>query len=196
MASTAPTPTIHDDVDAPTARSAGLSVDEVYHLLQNERRRLALRHLLRNGESDLDAITDHVAATENDTAVEELNEQERKRVYISLYQSHLPALADHGVVDYDEDSGVVTPTETIGRFERYLVPTAIENRRRVPDLDRRNAVATLLLVAGGLLLAATQFSGVGTLGLVATFVAGGSLTVVGLIGISMAAKDDQPGEHR
>ncbi|ELY37377.1 hypothetical protein C498_00795 [Haloferax volcanii DS2] len=44
-----------------------------------------------------------VAARENGTAIEDVTDEERQRVYISLYQTHLPKLESAGLVDYDEE---------------------------------------------------------------------------------------------
>jgi uncharacterized protein YjiS (DUF1127 family) len=87
-----------------------LSIGTICHLLQNQRRRRSLRYLREaDGQVRLSDLAETIAATENDTTVEQLRYEERKRVYISLYQLHLPKLADAGVVDYDADRGTIEP---------------------------------------------------------------------------------------
>ena len=49
-----------------------------------------------------------VASRENETTVEEVTDEERQRVYISLYQTHLPKLESAGLVQYDEEERNVT----------------------------------------------------------------------------------------
>ncbi|WP_438267090.1 DUF7344 domain-containing protein [Haladaptatus salinisoli] len=98
-----------------------LSRDQVFDLLRNVRRRYALHYLRRvNHTVNLSDLTDHVAAWEYETPPEELASKQRKRVYISLYQTHLPALADAGIVDYDRDTGKIQPTRRIRLFDSYL----------------------------------------------------------------------------
>lgn len=85
-----------------------LTRDRVFDILSSPRRRYVL-YFLRTEPNpiQLTDLAEHVAAWENDTTVEELSTQQRKRVYVSLYQTHLPKLAEAGLVDYDEETGAV-----------------------------------------------------------------------------------------
>ncbi len=99
----------------------GPSQDQVFDLLQNVRRRYALHYLRRvNHTVNLSDLTDHVASWEYDTTPAKLAREQRKRVYISLYQTHLPALADAGIIEYDRDTGKIKPTNRIRIFDSYL----------------------------------------------------------------------------
>lgn len=112
------TGTTTDEDGAPTR----IARDDAYHLLQNERRRLALAFLSeRDWLVNVGVVAEHVAAVENDIDVEELSAQQRKRVYISLYQSHLPKLDEHGVVDYDQSRGTVEPLPLLRALQPFLV---------------------------------------------------------------------------
>lgn len=99
-----------------------ISKDAAFHLLQNSRRRAVLRYLIARGEDDVSmrGVAERVAAWENDTTVSGLTSIERQRVYIALYQSHLPKLDDHGVIDYDRNRGTLSTTSLITVFEPYL----------------------------------------------------------------------------
>ncbi|WP_254764300.1 DUF7344 domain-containing protein [Natrinema marinum] len=118
-----------DAVDGPTrtpdaeALSSDLDLDDIYHLLQTRRRRDVLRYL-REAEEPvrLRELAEQIAAWEQDTTVENLQSDERQRVYISLYQSHLPKLDNHGIVDYDKDRGRVAATPLANQFDQYLRP--------------------------------------------------------------------------
>lgn len=108
--------------DADASSDRRLTKDEAFHLLQNTRRRAVLRYLL---DHDDDAfvmrdVAEAIAAWEHDTTIEHLHSDERQRVYIALYQSHLPKLSDAGVIDYDQDRGMISPTPTIELLEPYL----------------------------------------------------------------------------
>ncbi|KTG27028.1 DUF7344 domain-containing protein [Haloferax profundi] len=81
-----------------------LSKDELFRILSNSRRRQILYFLHRADEAiSLKQLAAMVAARENETAVEDVTDEERQRVYISLYQTHLPKLESAGLVQYDEE---------------------------------------------------------------------------------------------
>jgi len=99
--------------DGPSARgpsdgSGAFDDDELFGVLRNQRRRRLLHHLREaGGEATLSDLARRVAAAENDKPVDALRSQEYKRVYISLYQTHLPKMDDAGVVAFDRDRGSV-----------------------------------------------------------------------------------------
>lgn len=97
------------------------SNDDLYELLSDRRRRYALHYLLQRDEPvAVGELAEQVAAWENDKPVAQLDSQERKRVYIALYQSHLSRLDDEGLVDYDEAAGTVTVTDSLADVDLYL----------------------------------------------------------------------------
>ncbi|WP_339104325.1 hypothetical protein [Haloterrigena salinisoli] len=109
------------DPDEQSADSASLSKDEIFHLLQNERRRLVLRYL--RGTEDpvrMRDIAEQVAAWEHDTTVEELTSKQRQRVYIPLYQSHLSKLDEAGLIDYQKNRGIVERQPRADKVDQYL----------------------------------------------------------------------------
>ena len=98
-----------------------LSRDVLFDMLSSPRRRYVLHYLHRSsGRAELGELADHVAAWENETTIEGLGSQERKRVYISLYQTHVPKLDEVGIVDYDQSSGVVQLTDRADDLAPYL----------------------------------------------------------------------------
>lgn len=112
------------DVSAP----ADLSTEDVYDVLSNRRRRYAIHYLKQvGGPIDVSTLAEQVAAWENDKSVEELASQERKRVYISLYQSHLPTLEKRGLITYDAERKIVELTGPITDAEIYLEVVAGRN---------------------------------------------------------------------
>lgn len=141
---------------------------------------MTLRYLVDAGQTDLGEIADQVAAWEHDTTIDELPAKQRKRVYISLYQSHLPTLAEHGVVEYDQDSNRVTPTRTLSRFEPYL-DVASEDRSadRSSSWQHGPVLTASLLTALGVLVV-VQLVGSETMLLALP------LVLVGLVGVTAA----------
>ncbi|UIP01325.1 hypothetical protein Hbl1158_15545 (plasmid) [Halobaculum sp. CBA1158] len=85
-----------------------LPLDVTFEILKNQRRRLVLSHLdAVDGETTIGELAEHIAAIENDCTVQELGAQQRKRVYIGLYQCHLPKMDDASVVDFNRNRGRV-----------------------------------------------------------------------------------------
>lgn len=106
---------------------APLSSDAIYDALADKRRRYALHYLKQRDEPvSVRELSEQVAAWENDKAVAELTSQERKRVYIALYQSHLDTLDDEGLVEYDDANGTVHLSDAFAGADLYLeiVPRA------------------------------------------------------------------------
>ncbi|WP_306056682.1 DUF7344 domain-containing protein [Natronococcus wangiae] len=115
------------DDPAPQAESdeaPKLSSDDIFHILQTNRRRDAIRFLLdQDGPVKMRDVAEYVAARENDTTVAELTSTERQRVYIPLYQSHLPKLDEEGIIEYNQSRGIVRPTDQLYVFEPYIKAT-------------------------------------------------------------------------
>lgn len=106
-----------DSGDGETA----LPLDVLFALLENSRRRETLRYLDDNdGSATLDELAETIAAKENGIDIAQLGSQQRKRVYIALYQCHLPRLADAGVIDYNRARGTIEVTSAADRLYRYL----------------------------------------------------------------------------
>lgn len=103
-----------------------LSQDAIFDVLSSPRRRYVLYYLRRHGATDILDLTGEVAAWEYDTDVEELTSQQRKRVYVSLYQTHIPKMDSLGIVDYDQDSGMVELTNQADEIDRYLTTGTTE----------------------------------------------------------------------
>ncbi|MXV64119.1 hypothetical protein GS429_19025 [Natronorubrum sp. JWXQ-INN-674] len=109
-----------DESDHPSEATT-FSKDEIFHLLQNERRRMVLRYLRGTDEPvRMRDVAEQVAAWEHDTTVEELTSTQRQRVYIPLYQSHLSKLDEAGIIEYQKNRGIVERRPLASRIDRYL----------------------------------------------------------------------------
>lgn len=129
-----------------------LSLDVTFELLQNPRRRSALRYLADNPTTTLSTLAEHLAAQENDKSVQMLSSAERKRVYISLYQCHLPKLDDAGVIEFDSNRGTVERTRSADHFVQYLDQVA--GSEEDPDRPAWHYYYLGIALTGGGLLAA------------------------------------------
>ncbi|MCU4754198.1 ArsR family transcriptional regulator [Halobacteria archaeon AArc-curdl1] len=98
-----------------------LSKDVIFELLKNRRRREVLQYLLdAEGTVTLGELAEQIAAWENDTEVTALSSDQRKRVYVALYQTHLPKMDDAGIVDYDQDRGLISLADNADLLVLYL----------------------------------------------------------------------------
>jgi hypothetical protein len=94
-----------------------------FDVLKNARRRFVLEYLREHREPvGLDELTEYVAARETGTDVTKLHEQQRKRVYVALYQYHLPQMDETGVVCLDSSRRTVVADTTAEQLYRYLPP--------------------------------------------------------------------------
>jgi hypothetical protein len=100
----------------------GLTKSEVFDLLRNQRRRFVLHYLKNNpdGEVTLGTLADQVAAWEYGVAPEDVSSTQRKRVYTTLQQSHLPKMDEAGILEFDQDRGTIAPTETVSEITIYM----------------------------------------------------------------------------
>lgn len=97
--------------------------EEVFTLLSNQRRRRIVRLLAdADGEMTISDLSERIAAAEEGVDRDDLSRPERKRVYVTLYQCHLPKLEEHGVVSMDDD-GVVTPERRFSDLRKVLQNT-------------------------------------------------------------------------
>lgn len=120
-----------------------LTQDLVFDILSSARRRYMLYYLREADEPvHINELAEQVAAWENETEVEDLSSQQRKRVYVSLYQSHIPKLESAGIVRYDEESGLVSLTSRAARIDRFLDGGA----RQIPWQQFYIALAAVSLV--------------------------------------------------
>jgi len=98
-----------------------LSQDVVFDILSSPRRRYVLYYLRTVDEPvKLTDLAEQVAAWENESDPEEITEQERKRVYVSLYQTHIPRLDNAGIIEYNKESGDITLAEDASDIDTYL----------------------------------------------------------------------------
>lgn len=100
---------------------SSLSSDDVYGLLSNHRRRYALHYLKhRDSETSIGDLSEQVAAWENGIDSAEVGADQRKRVYTSLQQVHLPKLDEKEVVQYDDRAGTVELSSAAEDLDVYM----------------------------------------------------------------------------
>jgi len=149
--------------------SEKLTKDEIFEVLSSSRRRQILYHLHRRGGTAQlrDLARDTAAAERSDSVTdtdpasgnvdrgagnaESVGEDVVKRLYISLYQTHVPKLEEVGLVRYDSDEKTVTLTDSVAQIARVMDEDVTP--------DERWALYYASLAIAGLVLALAQLSG-------------------------------------
>lgn len=107
-------------------RSTIMDSQTVLSLLADTDRQHIIVELLENGgRSNVGVLSQQLAARQRNDA----DELELERAKLELHHNHLPRLADHGVIEYDQRTGDVVLREVI-ELEPYL--NNITRKRTVP----------------------------------------------------------------
>lgn len=129
---------------AESSESSGFSLDKTYELLKNRRRRDVLDYLrAHDGEGTLSDLAEHIAAWENSIEVSQLSSAQRKRVYIGLYQAHLPKMDSANVIDFDKNRGTVVLREEAKQLFPYCTgehPPQPQPTQDAPSMTRTERV--------------------------------------------------------
>lgn len=155
-----------------------LSKDVIFELLKNRRRREVLTYLLEaDGTVTLGELAEQIAAWENDTTVNALSSDQRKRVYVALYQTHLPKMDDAGIIEYDQDRGLIDLSDNADLLMMYLDT----DTHRTDRWDRWYALVSVV----GAAVVTGAYLGVPLLSSLPTIAVAGAV-VVGFLALSLA----------
>lgn len=115
------TPTRRPDADTAARVTAALET-----LRWPRRRRLVRLLATQDGPTTLGHAADALAADEYGL---DYTRAQRKRVYTALYQTHAPALAEAGLIEFDrgvahDDPGVLHPTPALDALAELLAVVA------------------------------------------------------------------------
>jgi len=150
------------DADSTEDSSAveDLSLDLIFEILKNRRRRDVIRYLRdQEDRTALGELAEHVAALENDTTTQALTSSQRKRVYVGLYQCHLPKMDDMDIVDFNQNRGYVELGENVDQLEPYLDPSddaGADAHRYYLGVSLAGLAGLVTAVVAGLSTMATQ----------------------------------------
>ena len=117
------------------------TLDTVFTLLAESRRRHLLYHFLENDWANVETLSRQITAWESNVQLREVDDDEREQVAVSLVHNHLPRLADHDVLEYDPRNGDVV---TSSGFEevRPFVEQAYEIEQDA-DAPEQSDLSTL-----------------------------------------------------
>lgn len=95
--------------DFETVAATDSSVECTRHVITFDRRCRHAVSCLRNyeGPITLADLADEVAVRENEKTLTEIPATEVKRIYLSLYHSHVPKLEDADIADYSQDEDLI-----------------------------------------------------------------------------------------
>jgi hypothetical protein len=97
------------------------SKDTIFDLLRNPRRRYLLQYLdTHAGVVRLSDLADALAAWELEDKEGNFTYKERKRAYVSLYQTHLPKLDEEGIIEYSQPRGTIELGPNYQYLQEYL----------------------------------------------------------------------------
>lgn len=162
-------------------RTEELSLDVIFDVLRNRRRRLVIKAIeSEDGETTLSDLAERIGGIENDKPPNALGAQERKRVYVGLYQCHLPRMDDADAVEFDKDRGTVERGPMADTYLSYLETDA----ETVPE--RRWSRYYSVLVGGSFV--AFILSWVFTTDMAAPVFAGSILLIAGFCGYHLIAE--------
>lgn len=141
------------DAEAAEVSSQTADADLVFDALSNRRRRLVVRVLREAAEPlDIGALSTRVAAYENEIDPNAVTHRQRKSVYTSLHQNHLPQLTDAGFVSADRRWVGIRLTDQSTVLESHLGADAAHGpddaRREIDEGTHRKQVWSTALTVG------------------------------------------------
>ena len=93
----------------------------MFEILKNQRRRYVLKYLKEVDDTvSMSDLAEEIAAWENDKEVSQLSSSERKRVYVGLYQCHLPKMDSMDVVSFNKPRGRIERGANADVFDDYI----------------------------------------------------------------------------
>jgi hypothetical protein len=101
-----------------------ISMSEMFDILKNKRRRRVVNYLQKNDDvAVLNDLAERIAADENNIPINQLSSDQRKRVYIGLYQCHLPKMDAVGIVDYNKSRGLIKTSDNFDKIVSVIEQT-------------------------------------------------------------------------
>jgi hypothetical protein len=99
-----------------------LEPSEVFEILRPERRQAIIKVLYEAETTPISVseLAEEVAAIEYDCTPTELDGDQRKRVYIAVYQVHLPRLTEASIVSFNSERKQIYRGENFNRIHHVL----------------------------------------------------------------------------
>ncbi len=120
------------------AGSIALSTETVCELISNARRRAVIQHIAaleHDGSVQVGDLARTIASEEHDISPATVSAEQRKTVYVSLLQNHLPKLGSADVVKWNNSSGDIARGQCVAELA-----TLIESIEQVCEPERERVV--------------------------------------------------------
>jgi hypothetical protein len=88
-----------------------LEMDGVFEALASRRRRAVCYALTKRDEWSLSDLATTVAAIEAGVPEQAVSDEQQQQTFVGLFHSHVPKLAERGIVDFDERTKTVVAGE-------------------------------------------------------------------------------------
>lgn len=126
-----------------------LTLDAILQVTKNQRRRRILRYLEpEDGPVAIGDIAEQLAQQEYDCPNGGPTSTQRKRMYVGIYQGHLPKLDQMGVIEFDKEGRTAELGLHGGRVVRFMNrATGDEQRWPVVYLAEASLAAVLLMAS-------------------------------------------------
>ena len=85
-------------------------LSRVFGALAHQRRRYILYYLRDHEQTDIDDLARHIVGWEQDSPIAEVSATDVEQVKPDLVHSHLPKLAEYGLIEYDPRSDTICYT--------------------------------------------------------------------------------------
>jgi hypothetical protein len=143
------------DTEALSETESALELDQVFEILKNQRRRYVLKYLNEVEDTvSMSDLAEEIAAWENDKEVSQLSSSERKRVYVGLYQCHLPKMDSMDVVSFNKPRGLIDRGSNAEVFDEYLQTEASDEDPAWHRVHATTAGASAVVLAAAFALQA------------------------------------------
>lgn len=108
-------------VQSTVSDSQVTTVDRAFDVLSNQRRRYAIHSLQQHDKPmELADVADDIAVYENEAESTDIPNEEVKRIYTSLYHSHIPKLVNAGIAEIDQDRNTIALAENADQLDLPL----------------------------------------------------------------------------
>lgn len=97
-----------------------LTLDEIFSLLANSRRRAAIQIMIEHERIDFGELVDRVAEIEYQLPIEDISSDERHTIYVSLQQTHSGTLEEAGIITRDRDTGTIGLGHNADEIREFL----------------------------------------------------------------------------
>ena len=94
---------VTQDTDEVCESSRELTPSDAHTLLSSKSLATPLRLIVSRASITKRGLVREVSEIEYGKPIQQITSQERKRVHVALYQSHIPKLEEYGVIDVDRD---------------------------------------------------------------------------------------------